>query len=188
MRKNIGWYRIKYYLRVKYYTLNKINKTKLTKTMKNLSLLLLSTLMAVCVFTSCSDDDDDKIIGVWKFEVSEITELKLAEEDNTPEIINLFKEEFSDDYENSIVEFKKDGVIIDSEGYAGKYWFNGNKLFTQYTYDGEEETTSIEYAFDGKKTLFLYDTYDVEDAYVYIPGKGAIYAEKLTVRQKLVKQ
>lgn len=156
--------------------------------MKKIGLLLLSTLMAVCVFTSCSDDDDDKIVGVWKIEGTEIAELKLAEEDNKQEIIDLFKEEYASGPEEGTIEFKKDGNYYSSGDYddSGKYWFSNDKLYLQST--GKEESDQFDYQFDGKKTFYVYITNNQDIAMIVEYEGQKIFAQKLVTKVKYVKQ
>ncbi|MBK5722109.1 hypothetical protein JGH11_14620 [Dysgonomonas sp. Marseille-P4677] len=165
--------------------------------MKKISLLLLSALMAVCVFTSCSEDDDDKIVGVWKHEGREIADVKV--EGDNQEAIAILKNIIEHGYIGQTVtyDFKKDGTFFLQEKYDdddyvdtwdGKYWFTDDKISLSDINGSDVESYS--YSFDGKKTLYLYEDYTSEYANfpVVLENGDEVGVEKLVVRYKYVKQ
>lgn len=94
--------------------------------MKKFSLLLLSTLMALCVFTSCSDDDNDHaIVGKWKL-VKESYEVTTTNE----EVKKLLEEYLNDDdpSDDYTLEFSADGKVYNEDGISAPYKINGNTI------------------------------------------------------------
>lgn len=97
--------------------------------MKKLSLLFLSTIMALCLFTSCSDDDDDNnknsIVGKWQ-----LSDALLNIVSDNEDFEEHVKPSFSiEGYDYETMEFTADGKILyDGEYYGDTYKLENGKL------------------------------------------------------------
>lgn len=112
--------------------------------MRKFSLLLLSTIMSVCLISSCSDDDDDdnkvnnSIVGTWKFDKVVSTDVKTNSGENDTKVKTYISEGITDDLTGTIWTFKEDGTMIekyDSEDKNGKYTFSNGKLTIIFAVD-----------------------------------------------------
>lgn len=111
-----------------------------------LSKLLFSVLAVFLLigFASCSDDDDDAIVGTWGYSK---TEVSVVATDKTVE--GLIKEDaigYNDGVQT--ITFNKNGTFVmageDEDGtfsYRGSYVYKDNLLTT--TIDGEEDGGGI---------------------------------------------
>ncbi len=117
--------------------------------MKKISLLLLSTLMAFCVFTSCSDDDDDdkkvnnSIVGTWTFKEVQ-TDVKTNSTENDKKAKDYIIEEEEDWAKATTFTFNENGTFVAKNTMyndeSGTYTFKDGKLIFNYTNeDGEDD-------------------------------------------------
>lgn len=141
---------------------------------KDLKLLSLLVMLCgfTCLFTSCSDDDDDaasasELVGTWQ--AKSVTGYEIWEGEK--ETIN----ETYDDEEADCITFNADGTFIswyydNGKKYdetAGKWKLSGKQLTMTYYWDDEEdevEVVTIESLTDSQ----LIATYhDKEEDYEY---------------------
>lgn len=155
--------------------------------MKKFSLLLLSTLMAVCLFTSCSDDDDDNdnVVGKWKY-VNTTLDVKTSDPAATAIIKEDLTEEEAED--PTVFEFTEDGKAYEDGELLGTYTVKGNVL-TIVDKDIEEETR--EFVINGNTMSHYYDAteyYSSEGTKEYLEIDLDVTIEKVVIMENYKKQ
>lgn len=120
--------------------------------MKKLTLILLSTIVSLCLFTACSDDEEDNdIVGKWQYSKTVAGELKTSSATATEILKNrIYKE--AEEY-TYYFEFTSDGKMLSSGG-DGVYKVSGNKLTITYSSSGSD---IYEISISGNKLSFYFD-------------------------------
>lgn len=155
--------------------------------MKKFSLLLLSTLMAVCLFTACSDDDDDddnNIVGKWKY-VNTTADVKTSDAEATA----IIKEDIEGEVEDpTVFEFTEDGKALENGELQGSYTVKGNVLTI---IDKEHEDETRKFVINGKTMSHYYDAteyYNSEGGKEYLEIDFDVTVEKAIVSYNYAKQ
>lgn len=155
--------------------------------MKKISLLLLSTLMALCLFTACGDDDEDQdIVGKWQWKSDEVTYVKTSSAEADALIVDYMKAEREEDYDYDITEFTADGKMYEDGEYLGTYTVSGNKLTVQYS---ETNKYEVEFSIKGDDLFVWKDwTKEAKDEREDIGIADDVEIEKVTVKSSFKKR
>jgi len=155
--------------------------------MKKLGLFLLTTLMSVCLFTSCSDDDKDvDLVGKWNY-----SKISIDFKSNSTSAVDALvkktiEQNFSSEDLGHVLEFTDKGKVI-VDGYSDDYEVNGNKL----TMPHDEGYATMDFAISGKSlTLYLdiREELQAELDETSTPGIGDITIERAIIRVSYTKQ
>lgn len=143
--------------------------------MKKFSLLLLTTLMALCLFTACSNDDEDEIVGKWRYTKTVPGEVKTSDQTATDLIKAQINDVASDDVD--IIEFTSDGrLIFDEEDDEYTYTISGNKLTVKSVWGVETTEFSIS---DGTLNVYIDETEEYEYDRDYLGIDEDVVIEKV---------
>lgn len=113
--------------------------------MKKISLLLLTTLMALSLFTACDNDNNEDndnpaaLIGKWKF-VGDDVVVRTSDKEADRMIMIDFEAYLEWEKDPTSIEFTTLGTFFVNNELSGTYTVEGNKMYLKYkteTIEGE---------------------------------------------------
>lgn len=156
--------------------------------MKKNNLFLFSILMTLCLFISCSDNDekDESLVGKWKYEKIDVDFKTNPASVYDVLIKKQIEQQFSAQAFGQIVEFTSDGKFI-VDGESSDYEADGDKLTMPY----DEGNMTVNFSIRGKRLVLYLDIKselqrELDDD--KIPNIGDIKIEKAIVRISFEKQ
>ena len=155
--------------------------------MKKINLFLFSAFMALCLFTSCSDDDekDENLVGKWKYEKIEVDFKTNPSSGYDALIKKQIEQQFNAQAVGQIIEFTSDNKFI-VDGESDDYTVNGDKLTMPY----DDGNMTANFSISGKRLVLYMDIKSElqEELSENIPNIGDITIEKAIVRISFEKQ
>lgn len=97
--------------------------------MKKISLLLLSVLMAICLFTACGDDDKKPdIIGNWKYQKTIIENVQTTSADASDSIRVYLSDSKNESIQYTSLNVDDEGLVLSDGEFVGTVLASGNDL------------------------------------------------------------